>query len=323
MNRISKLLCAIGAFGLIGSHAAAQTPGNAARDYPSQLVRIVVPFSAGSQTDILARAYAEKLQQRWKREVIVENRPGLAGTASVAKAPNDGHTFLLVSNGHTIVGSLNTSLTFDPVKDFTPVAHIATMPGIIVVSPEAGPKSVADLVALAKSKPATLNYASAGLGSASSIGAELLKSVAQIDMVHVPYRGLPDAHTSVMRNDAVLFMTFFSAGGDLIQGGKLRPIAVTTTKRLANLPDVPTMQEAGVKGYSYDPWFGILAPAGTDPEILQKVNVAISEISKSADLQQTFGKLGVDLVSASREDFAKLLQQDTERFSKLFKDAKK
>jgi tripartite-type tricarboxylate transporter receptor subunit TctC len=323
MKRFPKVLTAIVALWISGSLAEAQTSqSRIASDYPAQLVRIVVPFSAGSQSDILARAYAEKLQQRWKRDVIVENRPGLAGTASVAKAANDGYTFLAISNGHTIIGALNASLTFDPVKDFTPVAHMATAPGIVVVSPEAGPKSVAELVAMARSKPAALNYASAGLGSASSIAVELLKSVAQLDIVHVPYRGLPDAHTSIMRNDALLFVTFFSAGGDLIQAGRLRPIAVTTAKRLAVLPDVPTMQEAGVQGYAFEPWFGLLAPANTDPQILEIVNLAISEISRSPDLQQTFGKLGVDLISSSREDFGRLLRQDTERFSTLFKNAK-
>ncbi len=323
MTVCRSFLVAISALSLLGSAAWGQaSKENAAQNYPSQMVRIVVPFQAGSQTDILARAYAEKLHQRWKRDVIVENRPGLAGTASVAKSPNDGHTLLLVSNGHTIVGALNTSLTFDPVKDFEPVAHIATMPGIVVVSPDGGINTVAELISRAKSQPGALNYASSGLGSASSIGAELLKSVAQVNLVHVPYRGLPDAHTAVMRQDAVLFMTFFSAGGDLIQGGKLRPIAVTTSKRLATLPDVPTMQEAGVQGYAYEPWFGILAPAGTDPAILQKLNTDISEVSKSPDLQQSFGKLGVDLISSSRQDFTKLLQQDTERFGALFKNAK-
>src|SRR6516225_12365115 len=170
-----------------------------AQTYPSQLVRIVVPFTPGSQTDILGRAYADKLQEMWKRDVIVENKPGLAGTASTAKAAPDGYTLLLVSNGHAMIESLNANLTFDPVKDFTGVAKLAVIPGILVVNPQSGPKSLKELVDLAKAKPGALNYASAGLGSASSIGIELLKGRVGIDLVHVPYRGLPEAHTSVMR----------------------------------------------------------------------------------------------------------------------------
>ena len=193
--------------------------------------------------------------------MIVENKPGLAGTATTAKAPADGYTLLLVSNGHAMIESLNANLTFDPVKDFTGIAKIAIVPGILVVNPDNGPKSVKELIDMAKARPGMLNYASAGLGSASSIGVELFKAQAGVDIVHVPYRGLPEAHTSVMRGDAALFMTFFSAGGDLIQANRLRPIGVTTAKRLAVLPDVPTLQEAGLPGYVYDPWFGLLAPA--------------------------------------------------------------
>ena len=139
--------------------------------------------------------------------------------------------------------------------------------------------------------------------------------------MHVPFRGLPDAQTSVMRGDLVLFMTFFSAGGDLVQAGKLRAIAVTTSKRLAILPDVPTMQEAGLPEYSYDPWFGLLAPAGTNLAILQKINAEISAISKLPDISQAFGKLGVTLASSSREEFENLVRQDTARFARLFERA--
>src|SRR5262249_21009827 len=192
-------------------------------------------------------------------------------TASVARATPDGYTLILVSNGHTIVGALNQNINFDPIKDFTPVARVATIPGIYVVTPEGGPKTLKELIERAKAEPGKLNYASAGLGSASSIGAELLKGAAGIDLVHVPHRGLPESHTSVMRGDAALFMTFYSAGGDLIEGGKLRAVAVTTAKRLAVLPNVPTAQEAGLAGFAYDPWFGVLAPAGTPKEIVDKV----------------------------------------------------
>jgi tripartite-type tricarboxylate transporter receptor subunit TctC len=301
--------------------ACGATPA-VAQAYPSQLVRIVVPFSPGSQTDILGRAYADKLQEIWKRDVIVENKPGLAGTATTAKAPADGYTVLLVSNGHAMIESLNANLTFDPVKDFSGIAKIAVIPGIIVVNPESGPKSLKDLIDMAKAKPGALNYASAGLGSASSIGVELLKAQAGIDIVHVPYRGLPEAHTSVMRGDAALFMTFFSAGGDLIQANRLRPIGVTTANRLAVLPDVPTFQEAGVPGYVYDPWFGLLAPAGTPKAVIDEFNRAVTLASKMPDHVERFTRLGVDLKVSTPEEFTALVKSDTERFTKLFGKAK-
>jgi len=294
----------------------------AAQTYPSQLVRIVVPFTPGSQTDILGRAYADKLQEIWKRDVIVENKPGLAGTASTAKAAPDGYTLLLVSNGHAMIESLNANLTFDPVKDFAGVAKLAIIPGIFVVNPESGPHSLKELIDLARARPGALNYASAGLGSASSIGVELLKAQTGINLVHVPYRGLPEAHTSIIRGDAIVFVTFFSAGGDLIEGKRLRPIGVTTARRLAVLPDVPTVQEAGVAGYAYDPWFGLLAPAGTPKPVIDTINKAIVTASKMPDHVERFTRLGVDLAVSTPEEFDALVKSDTERFTKLFGKAR-
>src|SRR5258707_14299920 len=216
----------------------------------------------------------------WKRDVIVDNKPVQAGTVSTAKAAPDGYTLLLVSNGHAMIESLNANLTFDPVKDFTGVAKLAVIPGILVVNPEAGPKSLKELIDLAKAKPGVLNYASAGLGSASSIGVELLKARVGINLVHVPYRGLPEAHTSGIRGDAIVFMTFFSAGGDLIEAGRLRPIGVPTAQGLPVLPQVPPLQETGIAGYSYDPWFGLLAPAGTPKPVVDTINRTIVTASK-------------------------------------------
>jgi tripartite-type tricarboxylate transporter receptor subunit TctC len=293
------------------------TPARA-QTWPGQLVRIVVPFTPGSQTDILGRAYADKLAGIWKRDVIVENKPGLAGTAYAAKAAPDGYTLLLVSNGHAVIESLNANLTFDPVKDFAGVTKIAVIPGIIVVNPETGPRNFHELLALARSKPGALNYASAGLGSASSIGVELIKAQTGINLVHVPYRGLPEAHTSVIRSDALLFMTFYGAGGDLIQGGKLRPVAVTSARRIVQLPDVPTLQEEGVAGFAYDAWFGLLAPAGTPRPVIDAVNKAIVEASKMPDHIERFTKLGIELATSTPEEFDAVVKADTERFTKLF-----
>jgi tripartite-type tricarboxylate transporter receptor subunit TctC len=299
----------------ISTAAGAQTP---VQNWPSQFVRIVVPFSPGSQTDLLGRAYADKLAGIWKRDVIVENKPGLAGTAYAAKAAPDGYTLLLVSNGHAVIESLNANLTFDPVRDFAGVTKLAVTPSILVVNPETGPKTFKDLTALAQAKPGALNYASAGLGSASSIGVELLKAQTGINLLHVPYRGLPEAHTSVIRGDALLFMTFYAAGGDLIQAGKLRPLAVTSAKRITQLPDVPTLQEEGVTGFAYDAWFGLLAPAGTPRPVVDAVNRAVVEASKMPDHIERFTNLGIELQTSTPDEFEALVKSDTERFTKLF-----
>ena len=217
-----------------------------------------------------------------------------------------------------MIPSLQAAPNFDPIKDFIPVTRIATIPGIFVVPVENGPKTLQQLIVNAKANPGKYNYASAGLGSASSIGAELLKNAAGINLVHVPHKGLPEAHTSVMRADATLFMTFFSAGGELIQGGKLHAVAVTTAKRTPVLPNVPTVQEQGVAGFAYDPWFGILVAAGTPQAIVDQLAADFDAVSKIDTFKARFDKLGVDTTTAGPAEFAKMVTGDTERFVKIF-----
>jgi tripartite-type tricarboxylate transporter receptor subunit TctC len=292
-------------------------PAAAQGQYPSQIVRIVVPFGAGSQTDQLARVFADKLATLWKEQVIVENKPGIGGTASVAKAAPDGHTIMLTGNGHTIIGALNRSLNFDPVKDFAAITKVAVVPGIIVV-PADGPNTLQELIARAKADPGKLNYASAGLGSVSSTGMELLKSAAGINLVHVPFPGLAGSHTATIRGDTQVTLTFYSAAGDLVDSGKLKPLAVTPRKRLAMLPNVPTVAEAGVPDYEYDPWFGMLAPAGTPVAIVEKLARDIGAIGKSADVADRFAKLGALIETTTPAEFDAIIKQDGARFSKLF-----
>ena len=309
---------------LLGLAAALAPPalgqGDPAASWPRETVRIVVPFSPGSMTDILARSVAEKLGQRWKQPVIVENRPGIAGTASVAKAPADGHTLMLTSNGHTIVGVLNSNLTFSPVKDFAGVTQVASMPSILIAPADGPSKSLKDLIAEAKAKPGTLNYASAGLGSATSIAAEVLRQTAGLDMVHVPYKGMPESQTSIIRGDSALAFSFFNVSGDLIQSGKMRALAVTGENRLPQLPDVPTFKEAGMPDFVYDAWFGVLAPAGTPKEIVAKASRDITEALAAPDMKQRFAQQGVELVSSAPEAFDAVVRSDAERYGKIFTD---
>jgi tripartite-type tricarboxylate transporter receptor subunit TctC len=301
------------------SSALAQAPSADAAKYPDQGVRMIVPFSAGSMTDILARSIADKLATQWSQQVIVENRPGLAGTASVARAGADGYTLMLTSNGHTVIGNLNKNLAFDPVKDFVGVSQVASTPLIMATGADSPFKTVKDLIAEAKAKPGTLNYSSAGLGSTTGIAGELFKQVTDTNIVHLPFRGLPETHTAMLRGDVAFGFTFFNAGGDLIQSGKLRALAVTGAKRLAGLPDVPTFKEAGVPEFEYDSWFGIMVPAGTPALIIAKASQEIGRVLEMADVKARFEPQGVVLVSSAPDKFEAVIKADTERYGKIIK----
>jgi tripartite-type tricarboxylate transporter receptor subunit TctC len=301
--------------------AAAASAQDAAK-YPDKLVRIVVPFSAGSMTDLLARVVAERLQTRWGKEVVVENRPGLAGASSVAKGvAADGYTLMLTSNGHTVISHLNKNLAFDPIKDFVGIAQVATTPLILVVPPDSPVKSVKELVDMARAKPGDLNYSSAGLGSTTGIAGALFRQVAKVDIVHVPFKGLPETHTAIIRGDVAMGFSFFSAAGDLILSGKVKPLAVTAPARLKVLPDVPTFAEAGLPEFQYDSWFGILAPAGVPEAIVAKASSEISAVVQLPEVKARFEPQGAIMVSTSLERFNQIIRDDTARYSTLFKAA--
>ena len=319
MRRRHSLWIAFAAIAATGSGAWAQAPSADAAKYPEQLVRLVVPFSAGSMTDLLGRVIVDKLSERWKQQVIVENRPGLAGTSSVAKATADGYTLMLTSNGHTVIGNLNKNLSFDPLKDFVGISQVATTPLILVAPPESTTKSVKELIAAAKAKPGALNYSSAGLGSTTGIAGELFKQTTQTDIVHLPFRGLPESQTAVIRGDVAMAFTFFNVGGDLVQSGKMLGLAVTGAKRLSGLPAVPTFAEAGLPEYQYDAWFGILAPAGTPKAIVAKVSQTVAEVLQLPDVKARFEPQGVELKSSPPDTFDAVIRSDADRYGKIIK----
>jgi tripartite-type tricarboxylate transporter receptor subunit TctC len=310
------LICA---FSLLASAsgASAQT----AAGYPTQPVKIINPFTAGSVSDLLGRALADKLGALWKQTVIVENRPGIAGTISVANSPPDGYTLISTSNGHTIVGALNKGLTIDPIKDFAGVSQIASVPLVLIVSPDLPVKNLTELVALAKSKPGTLNFTSAGLASSNYIAAELLKQTAHIDIVHVPFKGTPEQFTSLMRNDSQLSMAFLGFAAPFIESGKLRALAIATPKRDASLPDIPTFAEAGMPEYQYDSWFGIMAPAKTPAPIIKKISEDIALVMKDPELQARWKNLTAIPLSNTPEQFDAIIRSDADRYGKLLKAA--
>ena len=298
------------------SGAVAQSGG-----YPNQTVRIVNPFTAGSVSDILGRALADKLGAMWGQTVIVENKPGIAGTISVAKAPADGYTLISTSNGHTIVGALNKNLGMDPIKDFAGVSLIASVPLVLVVAPTVPVKDVKELLALAKAKPGTLNFSSAGLASSNYLAGEILKQTAKIEISHVPFRGTPEQFTSLMRGDSQLSMAFMGNALPFIQNGQIKALAIATPKRVAQLPDVPTMAEAGMPEYKYDSWFAIMAPAGTPAPIIKKINEDIATILKTPEMQARWQTLGAIPMTSTPAELDAIIRSDSERYGKILQAA--
>jgi len=313
MMTIRSVLAGAAALTLVNFGALAEAP------YPNQVVRIVVPFSAGSATDLLGRALSDKLGEKWKQQVVVENRPGLAGTTSVAKSAADGYTIMLTSNGHTVAGALNKNLQFDPVKDFAGITPIATVPLVMIINPDIPAKSVKEFVDLAKAKPGSMNFASPGLGSTTFIVGALFRQNANIDLVHVPYKGAPESNMSVVRGDSHLYFTPASTALELMQSGKVRALAVTTEKRVPNMPDVPTMAESGLANFSYDAWFGLMAPAGTPAAIIDKINKDVVEALQDPALQDRMAKQGgVVVMTSSPAKFDETIKSDTARYTKIF-----
>jgi tripartite-type tricarboxylate transporter receptor subunit TctC len=306
--------------GLIAGALALGAGSAQAQNFPNQTVRIIVPISAGSVTDILARTVGEKLAERWRQQVIVENRPGVPGVASAAKSPADGHTLMLFSNGLTVLGALNRNLSFDPVNDFAGVTKVGSVPFILIANPSLPAHTVKDLVALAKAKPGTVNIAVPGRGTAASIASELFRRETGVDIVAVPYKGAPEAHTSVLRGDAHIFFSNLSAASELIHSGKVRPLAVSTRERIAAFPDIPTLAEAGLPNFDYDAWFGVLVPAATPRAIVETLDRDISAIVKGADMKLRLERQGMDLRLSTPAEFDAEIRRDATRFGPLFRE---
>jgi tripartite-type tricarboxylate transporter receptor subunit TctC len=291
-----------------------------AQAYPNQVVRIVVPFSAGSITDGLARILADKLGDLWKQQVIVENRPGLPGTTAVAKSAPDGYTLMLTSNGHAIASAINKNIQFDPVKDFAGVSRVAAVPLVAIVPPDFPGKTLKDFIALANEKPGQLNFSSAGVASTSYLSAEILKQDAKINIQHVPYKGAPEATTAVIRNDVQMYMAPIPATQELSATGKVKAIAINSAKRVPQLPDVPTVAET-LPNYKYESWFGVLAPAGTPQPILTKVSEDIAKVLEMPDVREKLLAQGSIPAPTTPSEFDAINKADTERYGKILKDA--
>jgi tripartite-type tricarboxylate transporter receptor subunit TctC len=284
--------------------------------FPSQSVRIVVPMNAGTTADLLARVLADRLPTLWRQSVIVENRPGIVGIISVAKGAPDGHSLMLTANGYAAVGALNKDLTFDPVSDVVGIAQVGTVPLVLIVPLDFEPRTLGEVIALAKSKPGALNVASAGLGSTSHLASEVFKRAANVDLRHVPYRG-PESITSIVRGDTQLNFVPVSTALDLINTNKLRAIAVISPHRITALPNTPTFAESGLSNFDYNAWFGLFAPAGTPKPSLQTIEQATARVLALPDIKNTLAKQGIDVDFAPSEKFDRVVKSDAERFGKM------
>jgi tripartite-type tricarboxylate transporter receptor subunit TctC len=315
-----KMLRGISLAVAVSIASIASLAGAAPQTYPQQVVRIVVPVSAGSITDGLARILADKLSDMWKQQVVVENRPGLPGTTAVAKSPPDGYTLMLTSNGHTIAGAINRSLQFDPVKDFAGVTRVASVPLVAIVPVEFPGTTVKDFIVHAKEKPGQLNFSSAGVASTSYLSAEIFKQDAGINIVHVPFKGLPEAVTAVIRNDAQMFMCPIPTTLELATKGMIKPIGINSAERVPQLSDVPTIAET-LPQYKYESWFAVFAPAGTPAPILDKVSRDMAKVLQIPDVREKLITQGTIPAPSAPAELDAVNKADTERYGKILRDA--
>lgn len=303
------------------------TTGHAQDDgYPKRAVKIIVPFAAGGSTDVVARVLADKLSVELQQPFVVDNRAGAGGNIGadmVAKSTPDGYTLLMGTTGVlSINGFLYKNMSYNADRDLTPVSYTSLIANILVVSPAVPAKSVPELVVLAKSQPGALSFASSGAGSSTHLSGELFKSMAGIDVMHVPYRGSTQAITDVIAGQVTMLFDNAPSSLGFVQQGKLRALAVTSKKRLPNLPDVPTVDEAGIKDYESLSWSGIVAPAGTPIAVINKLNATIARILKMEDVKERFASLGVDPVGGTPEAFARHIRTESDKWGRLIKTAK-
>ena len=290
-------------------------------DYPAKPVKIVVPYPPGGTSDILARFIGAQLGSKLKQSFIIENRGGASGaigSQAVANAAPDGYTLLLGTiSTHGINSGLSKSLPYDPVKDFAPITVVGTTPNVISVNPALPVKNLAELIALAKSKPGTINFGSTSPGGSPHMSGELLKAMANIDIVHVPYKGAGPMLTDLIGGQVQMGFDNLPSSIGFINSGKIRPIAVTTTKRWRGAPDIPTVAESGVPGYEVSAWFGLLAPAHTPKAIIDELHKNIAEVLAQPDVAQRLYELGAEPGGNTPEEFARQISAEVDKWKKV------
>jgi tripartite-type tricarboxylate transporter receptor subunit TctC len=294
-----------------------------AQTYPSKPIRLVVPFPPAGTTDILAREVGQRLTQVLGQSVVIDNRPGAAGNIGseiVAKAAPDGYTLELCTvSTHAINPGLYSKLPYDHVKDFAPVILVARVPNVLEVTPSLPVNTVADLIKLAKEKPGQINFASSGSGTSIHLSGELFKTMAGVDMVHVPYKGSAPALVDLVGGQVQVMFDNLPSSLQQIKAGKLRAVAVTSAQRAPVLPDVPTIAESGLPGFEATSWFGVLAPAGTPPEIIKRLNTEIDKWLQTPEAKEKLLAQGAAAAGGSPEEFATYIRSETDKWAKVIK----
>jgi tripartite-type tricarboxylate transporter receptor subunit TctC len=296
-----------------------------AQGFPSKPVRLVVPFAAGGTVDTIARVLASKYSETWKQAVVVDNRPGagtVAGAEQVARSAPDGHTLLLNVQGMAIIPSLYRKLPFDPIKDFAPVSQLISTYTVLVANPKLPANTVQELIALARAQPGKLNYGSTGLGAPPHLTMEMFKSITGTDIVHIPYKGDALQIPALLAGEVQLAFTPLTAAQNYVKSGKLRILGMTGTHRAKDIPDVPTMVEAGVPNFTVTGWTGLFAAGGTDREIVNRISADTARIVNQAEVRDRLAAMGYDALGSTPEEFAKTYRADIVLYSKAVKDAR-
>ena len=292
--------------------------------YPNRPVKLIVPFPPAGATDIVGRIVAQKLGEQLGQPVVVENRPGAGGSIGsdlVAKSAPDGYTLLIATSSTHSIGPMLQKLPYDPLKDFAPITHVANVPNVLVVSPKLPVGSVAELIALAKSKPGQLNFASSGVGTIVHLNAELFKMLAGVDLVHVPYKGTALSIPDVANGSIAMLFDSLASVQPHIKAGRVRPLAVNAQKRSALLPEVPTLAEAGMPAFDRYTWFGMFAPAGTPAAIVERVQSGVLAALKAPDLLERFAAAGAEAVGSTPGQFVERIKSDAAKWAQVIKAA--
>lgn len=322
---ITRRTAVISATALVLGIASLSTNHAFAQAWPSKQVSIVVPFPSGGTTDVLARAVGVELSKAIGQPVIVENKPGAGATVGadfVSKAKPDGYTILMGAVHHTIASSVYKKLPYDFQKDLAPITTVALVPNVLVVNPNVQAKNVKELLALAKADPDKLTYGSNGNGTGQHLIGAQFESMGNVKILHVPYKGSAPLTTDLLGGQITMSFDTITPVLQNVKAGKLRALAVTTIKRSPTLPDVPTLDESGLKGFNLGTWFGLLAPAATPTEVVTRLNAEVVKIINSPDFRKKMDEIGAQPIGDTPAQMAKQIKEDTERFAKLVKDAK-
>ena len=311
----------------VASSLALSLAGGAtfAQTYPSKPIRIVSPFPPGGTSDILARQIGERLSKEWGQPVVTENRAGAAGNIAseyVAKAPPDGHVLYINTVGtHAINPAIYSKLNFDPIKDFTAITNLVALPSLLCAHPSVPVRNVKDLIALARKHPGELSYSSAGSGSQPHLTAEMFKTMTGTKLLHVPYKGASPQMVGLLGGEVAVTWATAPSGVPFVKAGKLRPLGVSSSRRMPVLPDVPTIAEAGVPGYDALGWNGLVGPANMPPAVVQKINAAVVAIFNTPEVRERFIALGSEPIPSTPEAFASLMKAELPKWAKIVKES--